>query len=409
MRQLKPLLIGVRARFYEFTCKPEGVDGCGGVGDHILTLFIDYEDEIEEIDEENNKIIYDYTVFDGDLADLKVLDENLSILVTPEVPAAGDLVDITIFFENTGRKSCTEFKIRFDQTFGGETSIIEDPRFYAIADAGSGAQFNITWQPEEVGTYQITVFLDSDNDIEEYSDEDNTVSRELTVRPHTPELTINEFLKISVDPTDYWLDDIYTDHEINLTTYILNEDYAVDANSVRVGYYDLPENGNETLIGYVFIDVIENATRNGDEIFGETMPAVVTWSPNTGTSIVGNHTIIVRVDPLNEIEEWVEDDNNFSFRLVVLESKPDINIAGLEVVGDPVRGIPSEIQVSIFNQGSEFVSNFPIDFRIDGDLVEKLEITIGQGSWYNLQLRVLGKFNNQVSQLLVIIQINSMK
>ena len=408
-----------KSSYFEFTCKPEGDDGCGGVGDHVLTLFIDYEDEIEETDEENNKIIYDYTVFDGDLADLKVLDENLSILVTPEVPAAGDLVDITIFFENTGRQSCTEFKIRFDQTFGGETSIIEDPRFYAIADAGSGAQFNITWQPEEVGTYQITVFLDSDNDIEEYSDEDNTVSRELTVRPHTPELTINEFLKISVDPTDYWLDDIYTDHEINLTTYILNEDYVVEANSVRVGYYDLPENGNETLIGYVFIDVIENATRNGDEIFGGTMPAVITWSSNTGTSIVGNHTIIVRVDPLNEIEEWVEDDNNFSFKLVVLESKPDINIAGLEVVGDPVRGIPSKIQVSIFNQGSEFVSNYPIDFRIDGDLVEKLEITIGQGSWYNFtitrtwqvqqpSISVIGDYSDQFDEIRKDNNVNSL-
>ena len=126
-----------KSSFFEFTCKPEGVDGCGGVGDHVLTLFIDYEDEIEETDEENNKLIYDYTVFDGDLADLKVLDENLSILVTPEVPAAGDLVDITIFFENTGRQSCTEFKISFAQTFSGETTIIEDPRFYAIADAGS--------------------------------------------------------------------------------------------------------------------------------------------------------------------------------------------------------------------------------------------------------------------------------
>ena len=408
-----------KSSFIEFSCKPDGIDGCSGLGDHVLTIFVDYEDEIEETDDENNKIIYEYTIFDGELADLEVVDENFSILVTPEVPAAGDLVDIIVFFENSGRESCTEFKIRFDQTFSGETSTIEDPRFYAIAEAGSAAQFNITWQPEEVGTYQITVFLDSDNDIEEYSDEDNTVSREVTVRPHTPELTINEFRNISVNPTDYWLEDIYTDHEINLTTHILNEDYVVEANSVRVGYYDLPENGNETLIGYAFIDVIENATRNGDEIFGGTMPAVVTWSSNTGTSIVGNHTIIVRIDPLNEIEEWVEDDNNFSFRLVVLESKPDINIANLEIVGDPVRGIPSEIQVSIFNQGSAFVSNFPIDFRIDGDLVDTLKITVGQGSWYNFtitrtwqvqqpSISVIGDYSEQFDEIRKDNNVNSL-
>ena len=179
-----------KSAFFEFSCKPDGFDGCSGVGDHVLTLSVDYEDEIEETDDDNNKIVYEYTVFDGELPDLKVIDEDFSIIFTPEVPAAGDYVDILVFFENSGRESCTEFKIRFDQTLGEETSTIEAPRFYAIAEAGSTAQFNITWQPEEVGTYQITVFLDSDNDIEEYSDDDNTISKELRVRPHTPALTI---------------------------------------------------------------------------------------------------------------------------------------------------------------------------------------------------------------------------
>ena len=85
----------------------------------------------------------------------------------------------------------------------------------------------------------------------------------------------------------------YTDHEVNLTTYILNEDYVTAASSVRVGYYDLPENGTESLIGYAFIDNLDNATRNGNEIFAGTEAATVTWASSTGTSILGNHTIIV--------------------------------------------------------------------------------------------------------------------
>ena len=115
-------------------------------------------------------------------------------------------------------------------------------------------------------------------------------------------MTLNEFRNITVDPVDYWLDDIYSGHEVNLTTFILNEDYVTSASSVRVGYYDLPENGTETLIGYAFIDNLENATRNGNEIFAGTDSATVTWKSDTGTDILGNHTIIVRVDPLDEIE-----------------------------------------------------------------------------------------------------------
>ena len=371
----------------EFTCKPDGIDGCGGVGDHVLTIFVDYEDEIIETDEDNNKIVYEYTVFDQELADLRTAEGELNpIIFTPEVPAVGDTVDILVFFENGGRDSCTEFKIKFEQTIDGETGTIEDPRVYTIIDPGAPAQFNITWQPDVVGTYQITITLDSADDIEEFEEGDNVFSGEVRVRAHTPELTINEFRNITGDPLDYWLDDIYSNHEVNLTTYILNEDYVTSASSVRVGYYDIPENGTETLIGYSFIDNLDNATRNGEEVFAGTESATVTWTPETGTNQLGNHTILVRIDPLNEIEEWIEDDNNFSFNLVVLESKPDINIFDLQVIGNPVRGIPSDIQITIFNEGSAYVSKYPVSLRIDGELIDSWEVTVNQGDFLNLTI-----------------------
>ena len=369
----------------DFTCNPDGIDGCGGLGDHVLTISIDYENDIDETNEDNNKIVHEYTVYEQELADLRTTEGELfPIVFTPEFPAIGDSVDILVLFENGGRDSCTEFKIKFEQSIDGETKTIEDPRVYTIIDPGAPAQFNITWQPDAVGLFQINIYLDSDNDIEEFNEDDNVFSREINVREHTPELTINEFRNITVDPVDYWLEEIFSDHEVNLTTHILNEDYVTSATSVRVGYYDLPENGTESLIGYAFIDNIDNATRNGEEIFGGTEQATVSWSSETGTNILGNHTIIVRIDPLNEIEEWVEDDNNFSFRLVVLESKPDINIFDLQVIGNPIRGIPSDIQVTIFNEGSAYVSKFPVDLRIDGELIDSWEITVNQGEFLNL-------------------------
>ena len=371
----------------EFNCNPDGIDGCGGIGDHVLTISIDYDNDIEETNEDNNKIVHEYTVFEHELADLRTTEGELyPIMFTPEFPAVGDSVNILILFENGGRDSCTEFKIKFEQSIDGETKTIDDPRLYSIIDPGSPAQFNITWQPDGIGLFQIKIYLDSGDDIEEFNEDDNIFSQEVNVREHTPELTLNEFRNISIDPVDYWLDDIFADHEVNLTTHILNVDYVASAASVRVGYYDLPENGTETLIGYAFIDNIDNATRNGDEIFGGTEPATVSWSSETGTSILGNHTIFVRIDPLNEIEEWVEEDNNFSFRLVVLESKPDINIFDLQVIGEPIRGIPSDIQVTIFNEGATYVSSYPVDIRIDGELIDNWEITVNQGEFLNLTI-----------------------
>ena len=385
----------------EFTCNPDGIDGCGGLGEHVLTISVDYEDDISETDEDNNKIIFEYTVFEEDLSDLRSPEaEVLPIRFTPEVPAVGDSVDILVFFENSGGVSCTEFKIKFDQTFDGETETIEDPRFYTIVDPESPAQFNITWQPEYAGLFQITIYLDSANDIEEFNESDNIITSEVTIRAHTPELTLNEFRNMSVNPKDIWLDDIFADHEVNLTTHILNEDYVVPASSVRVGYYDLPENGTEALIGYVIVDTIDNATKNGEEIFGGTASATVTWSSESGTSILGNHTIIVRIDPLNEIEEWFEEDNNFSFNLFVLESKPDINILDLQVIGKPVRGIPSDIQVTIFNEGALYASKYPVDLRVDGELIKTWEITINQGEELNLTV----SHTWQVQQPIILVQ-----
>ena len=104
----------------EFSCKPDGIDGCGGVGDHTLTIYVDYDDDIVETNEDNNKIIYEYEVFNEELADLRISEGELfPIVLTPDVPAVGDSVDILVFFENGGRDSCTEFKIKFeDWAFG---------------------------------------------------------------------------------------------------------------------------------------------------------------------------------------------------------------------------------------------------------------------------------------------------
>ena len=99
-----------------------------------------------------------------------------------------------VFFENGGRDSCTEFKIKFEQTIDGETEVIADPRVYTIIDPGAPAQFNITWEPELVGTYDITITLDSGGDIEEFEEGDNVFSGEVIVRAHTPELTLMNFV-----------------------------------------------------------------------------------------------------------------------------------------------------------------------------------------------------------------------
>ena len=146
---------------------------------------------------------------------------------------------------------------------------------------------------------------------------------QVTIRAHTPELTLDASWNLTVDPNDSWLDLPYQNHAVSLVIQVLNEDYVVEVNNVRIGFYDIPEGGSESLIGYSFIDNIANATRRGQAIIPGIAQSSITWDGSSGTDVLGNHTLVVRIDPLNEIDEWEENDNNFTFETEIFEDSVD--------------------------------------------------------------------------------------
>ena len=374
----------------EFICNPDGPDGCGGTGDRVITVSIDYDDDISETNEDNNKIVHEFTIYSQPLANLKSLEGDFSIIVTPENAAVGDTVDILALFENAGRDDCSDFYIEFRYVLDGSTTIIETAQMRFIVGPGESAQYNISWVPEEVGEYTVQIFLDSEEQVDEFSEDDNIYEVPVNIREHTPELTLDESRNLTIVPNDWWLDLPYHNHAVTLVVHVLNEDYDKQAYDVRVGFYDYPENGTETLIGYAFIDNIVNATKRGEEIIAGTAEASIVWDSSTGTSDLGNHTLIVRIDPLNEIEEWTEDDNDFNFTTVVLEAKPDMTVFDefdvpmINIEGEAVRGIPSNIVFTVFNKGAMDISDCPVEFRVDGELIESWELSLGEGEFFNL-------------------------
>ena len=368
----------------EFTCHPDGIDGCGGIGDRVLTIDVDYEGDINETDEDNNRIVYDFTIYAEPLANLKGVEGVLGILITPENPAVEDNVDILAMFENAGREDCGDFYIEFRQILNGTASTIENVQIKAPVMQGQTAQYNISWFPDEAGEYTIEVILDSGGDVEEFSEDDNTFNTQVTVREHTPELTLDVTRNITIEPNDIWLDVPYQNHDVTIIAHVLNQDYMVEAYNVRVGFYDIPANESETLIGYSFINNVTNATRRGQLITPGFNEASIIWDKSSGTNIVGNHTLVIRIDPLNEIEEWDNDDNNFTFEVEVFEAKPDVAVYDIFVVDQAIRGIPSSIIITTFNMGAMDVSNCPVELRIDGEIVDSWQFSLAEGEFYNI-------------------------
>ncbi len=288
-------------------------------------------------------------------------------------------------YENNGREDCVNFDMEFRQILNGTASTIEIVTVREPMPQGGTAVYNLTWYPAEAGDYTLEVFLDSGGSVEEYNEDDNVASTQATIRKHTAELTLDEWWNLSISQDDIWLEDIYQDHAVTLTVSVLNQDYVVPANNVRVGFYDLPEGeSEEILIGYSFIDNVVNASRRGQLVIDGSNETSITWDKNSGTNVIGNHTLIVRIDPWNEIEEWKEDDNNFTFEAEVFEAKPDVTVHEISVVGRPVRGIPSDIVITVFNMGARDVSDCLVELRIDGDVIESWQLSLNEGEFYNV-------------------------
>ena len=86
----------------------------------MITVEVDYMDSISETDENNNKIIYEFTIYEYPLANLKYAEGDFSITIVPEVPAVGDTVSIYATFENVGGSDCSNFYVSFTEIYEDE-------------------------------------------------------------------------------------------------------------------------------------------------------------------------------------------------------------------------------------------------------------------------------------------------
>ena len=361
-------------------------------GDRIFSVLIDYMDDIDETDENNNVLYYEFHVFGEPTADLEFI-EGTTVILSPPDPAVDDIVDVVVLFQNSGRASAPLFYVLFQDILDGNITEIETLEVRNVRD-GSAAQVNITWQPGAVGDHTLRITLDSDDDIEETNEDNNVFDEFIFVHPHTPELTVSVNRGLVADPLDEWLELPFQNHAINLSVLVYNNDSVEPASDVRVRFWDQPEGGSASEIADFIIGNLENGTRQGVVYVPGEALAWITWDLDSGTSILGNHTIIVEVDPLNAIGEWNEDDNRRFFNVIVHEPQPDLEVTAVAVAGEPVRGIPSIITVSVINVGAETVSGAYVELRVDGELVNDWNITLTEGELRDLEYNYIWSEHN---------------
>ncbi len=348
-------------------------------GTHLLTTRVDPEDNITEGNEDNNDLEFEYEVLDAYMPNLTFIS-GPHLFLEPQVPAVGDPADFVVLFENTGNGNtvATNFQVAFYSILqpDGTPELLEQIEVRSLF-GGDTAQMNITWLPDVAGDYLLRVVLDEGNVVDESIEDDNVAELEVMVRVHTPELTLYEAIGLEILPRDEWLEDAFQYHQVELAVYVINMDPVENATDVRVRFWDQAEGGGQVVIGDALLPLVQKATRSGSEVVPATsVQALVLWND---TALLGNHTIFVEIDPLNAIEEWYEDDNNFNFSLTVWEPLPDLNVTSVAVSAQAVYGVPSTVEVSVINSGALSTGQTEIELWIDETLVYTWELSMEEG------------------------------
>ena len=140
-------------------------------GNYTLTVIVDPDDAVEELDEANN--ILSVTVTVKALPDLTVEIVNL-----PESFETGREYSIDVLTRNIGEGDAGAFNVRLE--FDGHLIGVETVE---ALPAGSDRTITFTWRPEEAGRYVLRATVDPENAVREVNEANNVAEVEVTVAP----------------------------------------------------------------------------------------------------------------------------------------------------------------------------------------------------------------------------------
>lgn len=334
------------------------------MGVHDITVVVDPLDSIDEYNEMNNSMTIQITVPGPDLTPTGIAVENGLNYFYPDGEGTGyvsDVIDviagsylnISTNVTNVGVTfTIEEFTVEFYETNGfrgpqsGPSFFVSNP-LLPLVGGDSHGPFRVMWNvPLTEGMHYVNITVDTYDNLTETSEQNNTFVLQFSVGILLPDLYIGS-------------------GDISLNTQpFLGLDVTIYAN-VHAGInksVDDPFN----VSFYVDGQLIGNDTASPPLVAGETANTSHIW-----TAEVDFHTIIVVVDPLNEINETSETNNTSMWSIFV--PRPDLSPRDITVKNgftyvcqDPESvGYVSDVIVAYSNQTLDLslnVSNFGASF-----------------------------------------------
>lgn len=155
-------------------------------GERRIRVTVDPNDDIFETDEQDNEAVKTLRVASEseeppDLANLVIFSGNVRF--TPSSPSAGDPVTATINVLNQGTVDADDVVVQLMDVTDGAAEVLGEATLTQTLEAGEGGEVVIVIDTEDrEGSRSIQVTADPENVIEETDEEDNQVTKTLTVR-----------------------------------------------------------------------------------------------------------------------------------------------------------------------------------------------------------------------------------
>lgn len=295
-------------------------------GTHDLEIQVDPDDAVEESQEENNA--WTLTLPVG--PDLQVDD----LTVQPTEPRANDRVRFSVQIDNEGLGVDEAFDVAFD--VDGEP--IDTQEVARVAADGSRNLTSSEWTAT-VGDHNVTVIVDPGGSIDEVDEDNNRVSRELTVGEPQPDLAV-----LSAGLNSSFVQD--------------GDQVTVQAQVENAGPRDADAFDLEAAIDGQTVDEIRVGGLAADE-------APRTFDLGNWTASEGNHELTIRADPDEEIEELSEGNNELVQALPI-----GTDLAIVDVSVDPAEPEPGEEVTALAiveNNGTVATPNTNASFELEGN------------------------------------------
>ena len=342
------------------------------VEDGLYKLKVEIDSEsnnTEDPDTSNNIDSIDLCVGDCSQPDLRVKDLGPQTLTSvPVEPVAGTIVSFTYTIENVGEGEARGtpsnplvmflevMKCPNEDCSGQDWVKVNESRAIRPSIPGNGGEFNdvsflrLNWStsPQDSGFWNVRVFVDGFNSIEETNETNNQAfdsswfrvkSSYLELREQRPDLTV-----ANIDEGD---ETVY-DNEVTTIEVAVTQSDLADSVAEDVKVYLRVEDPEGGAVDWFQIDQAKTVGLNGETTFFE-----YDWTPTK----LGSYAVSAYVDKNDEILEWNENNNEFEDRVItVYEKLPDLQITSVDISpvneeGYAMVGVSSELTATIANLG----------------------------------------------------------